>query len=191
MSSSEKSSNSYQRLEFLGDRVLNLIVSSYLYEKFHDDPEGELTKKLRFVSNDNLEEILDRLDSNFRMELSRFKHEYKPDHPELSADDIEAFIGSYYRENGFDETKKYFENLLGKEIDAFDPNTDYISRLQDYSQKKLKIVPDYRPVNDGLISEFCIEVFIGEDFLGKGSGRRKSIARKNAAYEALKKLGEL
>jgi ribonuclease-3 len=195
MSSSEKLSKSYQRCEFLGDRVLNLIVSQYLYEKFHEDPEGKLTEKLRFVSNDNLDEILDRLDSNFRDELARFKYRYKPDHPELSADDVEAFIGNYYLENGFEAVKKYFENLFEKEIDAFDPNTDYISRLQIYSQKKLKKVPEYKPVNKGMISNnednFHFRVFIGEDLLGEGSGSRKSKARKQAAFEALKTLGKL
>jgi len=63
----------FQRLEFLGDRVLNLIVSHYLYKKFPDDGEGELTNKLRFTSNDNLEEIIENLPDEFKTELFRFK----------------------------------------------------------------------------------------------------------------------
>jgi ribonuclease-3 len=188
----QNSGKNYQRLEFLGDRVLNLIVSHYLYKKFPDYSEGQLTNKLRFTSNDNLEEIIGNFPGEFKTELFRFKCGFKPDAQELNADDLEAFIGNYFLEQGIEESKNYFEELLKKEIDAFDPNKDYISMLQIHIQKNLKIVPEYRFVNHEPIQNnqqmFYFEVFVREDSLGKGSGTNKSQAKKQAALEACKRF---
>ena len=182
----------YQRLEFPGDRILNLIVSHYLYKKFPDDGEGELTNKLRFTSNDNLEEIIENLPGEFKTELIKFKCRFKPDAQELNADDIEAFIGDYFLEHRIEASINYFENLFEKEIDAFDPNKDYISMLQIHTQKNLKIVPEYRCVNCEPIQNnqqmFDFEIYVREDLVGKGSGTNKSKAKKQAALDALKTL---
>jgi ribonuclease-3 len=189
----QNSSKNFQRLEFLGDRVLNLIVSHYLYKKFPDDEEGELTNKLKFTSNDNLEEIIENLPGEFKTELFRFKCSFKPDAQETNADDLEAFIGNYFLEHGIEASKNYFEKLLKKEIDAFDPNKDYISMLQIHTQKNLKIVPEYSCVNCEPIQNnqqmFDFEIYVREDLVGKGSGTNKSKAKKQAALDALKTLG--
>ena len=183
----------YQRLEFLGDRILNLIVSHYLYKKFPEDTEGELTNKLKFTSNDNLEEIILNLPGEFKTELFRFKSSFKPDAQDTNADDLEAFIGNYFLEHGIEASKNYFEKLLIKEIDAFDPNKDYISMLQVHTQKNLKIVPEYRCVNCEPMQNnqqmFDFEIYVREDLMGKGSGTNKSKAKKQAALAALKKYG--
>jgi ribonuclease-3 len=188
----QNSSKNFQRLEFLGDRVLNLIVSHYLYKKFPEDSEGGLTNKLRFTSNDNLEEIIDKLPDEFKTELFKFKCGFKPDSQELNAKDIEAFIGNYYLEHGQEKSLSYFTELFRKEIDAFDPNTDYISRLQVHSQNELKIVPDYKYIKEEKIENnqqmFYYEVRVGKKLLGKGKETSKSKARKQAALEALKEL---
>jgi ribonuclease III len=184
----------YQRLEFLGDRVLNLIVSQYLYTKFFNDTEGDLTKKLRFTSNDNLEEIIDKLPDEFKKELLNFKGGFKTEVPELIADDLEAFIGNYYLKHGPIKTINYFENLLAREIDAFDPNTDYISNLQIYTQKNLKPFPDYNIAEveqEKLLNNqhlFYCEVSIENILFGKCIENSKSKAKKQAAFAALKKL---
>ncbi len=193
MTDIQKLINDYTRLEFLGDRVLNLIVSCYLYKKNSGDSEGELTNKLRFTSNDNLEEIIDKLPDEFKTELFKFKCGFKPDSQELNADDIEAFIGNYYLEHGQEKSVIYFEELFRKEIDAFDPNTDYISMLQVYAQKKLKVVPDYKCIKEEMVQNnqhiFYFEVSVGPDLLGEGFGYSKSKAKKQAALVAWKKLG--
>ena len=189
----QNSSKNFQRLEFLGDRVLNLIVSHYLYKKFPDDGEGELTNKLKFTSNDNLEEIIENLPGEFKTELFRFKCSFKPDAQDTNAGDLEAFIGDYFIEHRIEASINYFENLFEKEIDAFDPNKDYISMLQIHTQKNLKIVPEYRCVNCEPMQNnqqmFDFEIYVREDLVGKGSGTNKSKAKKQAAMAALKKYG--
>jgi ribonuclease III len=185
--------NNLERLEFLGDRVLNLIVSEFLYQNFPEESEGFLTNKLRFTSNDNLDELLEKLDKKFPGELAAFKTRFKPGNIERSADDLEAFIGEFYLAHGFAETKQTIEKYLADEIRNYNPDTDYISRLQIFTQKNSKSYPDYRFEPDKTLPnnehEFHVRVFIGTEMYGEGMGNRKSRARQRAASAALKKLG--
>ena len=183
---------SYQRLEFLGDRVLNLIVSFYLYKKFPDDTEGELTNKLRFTSNENLEEITGSLPEEFRTELFRFRDTLRPDGQTSNADAIEAFIGSYFLEHGLEAATGFVEKNFAEHIDRFDPDTDYISNLKVHFEKEKKPQPVYQlertepgPNNQEI---FHIQVFVGGVLLGSGSGSSHERAKKSAAHEALKRL---
>lgn len=182
MTNSQKLINDYQRLEFLGDRVLNLIVSHYLFKKFPYDSAGDLTNKLKFTSNDNLEEIIDKFPEEFRKELFRSKCGFKADAQELKADDIEAFIGNYYLEHGLEASINYFNKFFAKEIDAFDPCTDYISMLQIHTQKELKIVPDYKLIEEEMVQNnqhmFYFYVLVGKDLAGSGSGTSHAKAKK-------------
>jgi ribonuclease III len=193
MSSSQKQKKSYQRFEFLGDRVLNLIISGYLYKKFPEYSEGLLTERLKFTSNDNLEEIIESLPHEFRNVLIKFKSDFKSDVLSLNADDIEAYAGNFFLEQGIEKTTEYFEKIFGEHIDDFNPDTDFISKLQVRTQKNLKIVPDYQQVSDEVdknnVHNFHIQVFIGKDLLGEGFGRSKPKAKQDAAKKALKKLG--
>ena len=186
-----KKKKEYERLEFLGDRVLNLIVSHHLYLKKPEWSEGKLTNQLRFTSNENLDKIIDHFSDDFKRELIAFKHDYIPDKPGLSADDIEAFIGKYYLKNGLDASINYFLKMLSKEIDGFKSDTDYISIFQIHIQKEKKIVPYYKEVNhtvDQNHHTFEFEVFVGEKRYGSGKGSTKSKAIKDAASDALRRL---
>jgi ribonuclease III len=190
---SQKLNNSYQRLEFLGDRVLNLIVSQYLYKRHPDFSEGDLTEKLKCTSNENLDEILDRISNEFKVKLTCFKQDYQKNNPELFAKDLEAFIGNYYLENGLEKSAEYFEALLSEDVENFDPKKDYISLLQVYAQKNLHVVPDYFLEKEEIVQNnqhvFYFKVNIGGNLLGEGCGSNKPKARKKAAENALKKLG--
>jgi ribonuclease-3 len=193
MPSTQKAHNAYHRLEFLGDRVLNLIVSRYLYRKFADVTEGELTGRLRFTSNENLEEILGSLPEGFRADLSGFKARFGQDGPTSNADAIEAFIGNYFLEHGLDATTAFVEGIFSASIDRFDPDTDYISRLKVHSEKERKPQPVYvlagteiGPNNQAL---FHFQVFVNGVLLGSGSGSSHEKAKKAAAHEALRKIG--
>lgn len=193
MPHSKKLNNSYQRFEFLGDRVLNLIVSHYLCIKFPDYSEGELTNKLRFTSNDNLEDIIESLPDTFRKEFFKFKRDFKPESQELKADDVEAYIGSYYLKHGLVATISYFEKIFAEKIDAFNPNTDYISRLKIYSEQNQKPQPDYKLnyTEKGQNNQqfFHFQVFISDELLGSGVGNSHPKAKQMAARETLKNLG--
>ena len=80
--------NQYQRLEFLGDRVLNLVVSDIIFNRYPVLAEGELTKTMGFTSNDNLEGILDKLDKSVISALLTFKQFFGLDATALSADKV-------------------------------------------------------------------------------------------------------
>ena len=184
----------FQRLEFLGDRVLNLIVSHYLYKKFPYDSAGDLTNKLKFTSNDNLEEIIDNLPIEFKTELFKFKFSFRPDGQTSNADALESYIGNYFLEHELEETIKYFEKILAEQIDRFNPDTDYISKLKIYSdQEKEKLQPEYKlehtEKGQNNQSVFHLQVLIGGVPKGLGSGSSHAKAKKSAALNALKNLG--
>jgi len=192
MASRELSKNQYERLEFLGDRVLNLIVSDYLYHIYPEDSEGQLSEKLRFTSNDNLDGILETLDGKFREQISLFRKNYPAGNQDLSADDLEAFLGDLFLSHGLLETQNVVEKYLLPEFSSYNPDTDYISRLQIYTQQNSKPVPEYRCVRDTILHnnshEFHEQVFIGGEMSGEGFGDRKSRAKQRAAAMALEKV---
>ena len=192
MTTIENQKNTYQRLEFLGDRVLNLIVSIYLYKKFPEYSEGELTNKLKFTSNDNLEEIFENLLGDLKKEILEFKSIYRPNELTSNADAIEAYIGSYYLEHKFEATINHFEKIFSDHIDRFDPDTDYISKLQILTQKSYKI-PNYKQIGKDEIDQynnhtFNFQVLIDGVAKGSGSGRSHSKAKQKAALDALNKI---
>jgi ribonuclease-3 len=193
MTLTTNSTKEFQRLEFLGDRILNLIIAEYLYRHNPEHDAGKLTHQLRFTSNDNLDEILDQLDAGFRENLVVFKSQYKPDAQNISADDVEAYIGSFFLQNGFEATRTYIERNLGAEIDLFDPGNDYKSKLNEFCQKNKKSQPVYDGMTDHTTGdnrhEFRVRVLIGQEEYGEGSGDKKVRGEQQAACRALEKLG--
>jgi ribonuclease-3 len=192
MTLTTNSTKEFQRLEFLGDRILNLIIAEYLYRHNPEHDAGKLTHQLRFTSNDNLDEILDQLDAGFRENLVVFKSQYKPDAQNISADDVEAYIGSFFLQNGFEATRKYIEQNLGAWIDLYDPGTDYKSQLNEFSQQIRKSQPFYEVITDHTTGdnrhEFHVRVLIGKEEFGEGSGDKKVRAEQQAAHRALEKV---
>ena len=193
MPSSQKPPNPYQRFEFLGDRVLNLIVSRYLYKKFPDYPEGRLTAMLRFTSNDNLEEVLERLPEEFRTELFSFKSRFDYGNQKSNADAVEAYIGNYFIEHGFEATLEFVEKTFASHIDQFDPDTDYISTLKVWCEKEKIHTPAYHlertEKGDHNQDVLHYQVFVDGELAGSGSGSSRARAEKAASHAALKKFG--
>jgi len=193
MPSPQKPPNPYQRFEFLGDRVLNLMVSRYLYQKYPDYPEGKLTAMLRFTSNDNLEEVVERLPEAFRTELFAFKSRFDYGPQKSNADAVEAYIGKYFLEQGFEATLAWFGHMFAEHIDRFDPDTDYISLLKVYCEQKKIHTPAYKPLRtekgENNHDVFYFQVFVDSVPGGSGSGSSHARAQKAAAHEALKRLG--
>jgi len=192
MTLTKNSTKEFQRLEFLGDRILNLIIAEYLYKHNPEHDAGELTHLLRFTSNDNLDEILDHLDASFKADLVGFKYQYKPGDQNISADDVEAYIGSFFLQYGFEASRKYIEQNLGAEIELFDPGTDYKSQLNEFCQQIRKSQPFYDLITDLPVGdnrhEFRVRVLIGKEEFGEGIGDKKVRAEQQAAHRSLEKL---
>lgn len=186
-----------ERLEFLGNFVLGLVVSEYLYEEFSYS-EGEMTVRMEVVSDAKLAEIITKSEvGRDNMHILLGKRELGRTsklEDSILAGALEAFIGAVYLDQGLKKVRKIIINLFGSEINDFDPTRNYIGRLQELVQKKklgkMKYVesrltgPDHRPT-------FQAVVKISGKTYGKGVGKNKKAAKMDAAKIALKKLGKV
>ena len=188
--------NHFQRLEFLGDSVLNLIISEYLYCKFPFSSEGELSKMksiiisqqflVNFTTQIGLENYIS-LGKGVDLKKGRGKFS-------ILTDCFEACMGAIYLDGGINQCKKIINNFMEKKkIETLikNQNYDYKTYLQELTQKKFQCLPLYKIIKEkGLEHQkvFYTEVSIGNLIYGTGSGKNKKEAEQNAAYHALKKL---
>lgn len=185
-----------ERLEFLGDAVLELIVTDFLFQKFPEKPEGELTLlRSALVKGEQLAEVAQEL--NFGKHLKLSKGEARSggaEKPYLLANVFEAVLGAVYRDGGFEKAKKIIEKfLLPKlpKIIAEGGQFDAKSEFQELAQEKLSITPEYRVLRASGPDHakiFEMGAFVGKDLFGRGKGASKQAAEQEAAEEALKKL---
>ncbi|HTH13370.1 MAG TPA: ribonuclease III [Spirochaetia bacterium] len=187
-----------ERLEFLGDSVLGLVVSSYLYHVLSDRAEGDLAKIKSFVVS---EEILSGLAKNLGIDqlLLIGKGEENSGgrtKKALLADSLEAVFGAYYLDAGFPEVQKFILQLLVPEINSVLENRhkkDYKTLLQELVQKTHRSYPRYvlvdktGPDHD---KTFFMEVQVNGQSLGSGSGKNKKEAEQEAAGIAFQALTE-
>ncbi|MBI2066028.1 ribonuclease III [Candidatus Woesebacteria bacterium] len=181
-----------ERLEFLGDAVLEFVVSKELYEKFPEKEEGYLTAlRANLVNTDNLSEVAQRLGVGESLFLSKGEEEGGGrENPSLLADTVEAIIGALYLDQGLDLVTEF----IGQNIIALLPEKvsghlkDPKSRLQEYAQGKglpaprYKVISEVGPDHD---KKFVIEVAISGKSWGEGTGKSKAIAEQEAAQKAL------
>ncbi len=183
-----------ERLEFLGDSVLGLSVTEYLYLILPDSKEGELAKIKAYVVS---EEILSKI--GFSIGLDKFilvgKGEEASGGRKKSAileDAVEALFGAYYLDQGFKKSKKFVLSLLIPEIELVlkgDYKRDYKTIFQESVQKRDKVCPKYKmlkksgPDHD---ARFTYQVTVNDIVCGVGEGKSRKIAEQNAAKEALK-----
>ncbi len=185
-----------ERLEFLGDAVLNIIVSDFLYRRFPEKPEGELSDlRSRLVETATLSKHIEKLD--FTKFLISGQGEKKNTRKEsIQANLFEALLGAIYLDNGLIAARKFlfahFEEEMVSLISA--PSRNWKAILQDYVQRKLQSKPEYVVDNEeGPDHEkiFHIAVLIEGKVVGHGHGPSKKEAEREAASEAIKKLGLL
>lgn len=187
---------SNERLEFLGDAVLQFLSSRYLYEKFPNSPEGDLTNyRASLVCAPSLAEVSLKLGLGEHLFLSRGEEESGGRKREyILANTFEALLGALFLDQGMEECRKLVEeNLLPKIDEVLENQTykDYKSRFQEYSQEKYNQTPEYKEVASWGPDHnkiFVMGVYIGEKGLGKGEGSSKQKAEQEAAHNALVNL---
>jgi len=181
-----------ERLEFLGDAVLELVVTEYLF-KHYSNPEGELTSwRAALVNGEMLSQIA--MDLGVEEFLLMSKGEAKDTGRArlyLLANAIEAIIGAIYLDQGYEKTKNFiFKNVISK-LDEVLKNklyTDPKSLFQEKSQEYMKVTPIYRVLKEwGLDHDkhFTIGVYLNQDLVAKGEGNSKQKAQREAAKNGL------
>ncbi|GEC88184.1 MULTISPECIES: ribonuclease III [Brevibacillus] len=186
-----------ERLEFLGDAVLELTVSQFLYKTFPKMSEGEMTKlRAAIVCEPSLVKFAELLNFGDLVLLGKGEElTGGRQRPALLADVFEAFVGALYLDQGLDAVFSFMEKYVYPRIDKgeFAQVTDFKSQLQEFVQQDnlgdihYRIVEEKGPAHN---REFVSEVLLNNRSLGIGSGRSKKEAEQQAAARALVKLGD-
>jgi len=185
-----------QRMEYLGDSVLGLVVNDYLYKKFPHYTEGQLAKiKSHVVSEKSLAVISEKMKIGGLLLIGKGEMlSGGRDRPSIQADALEALIASVYLDQGLEKCKKFVIAFLGDAIDSIkrpDDVRDSKSRLQEIIQIQYNQLPVYRVISEtGPDHErsFICGVSVNGKEIARGKGRSKKQAEKKAASEALKIL---
>jgi len=187
---------SNERLEFLGDAVLGLVVTDHIFRTYPDLPEGELAKvRASVVSAAALAEVAVELDLGSSLRLGKGEDASGGrEKPSILADATEAVIGAVYLDGGWEAAADLVLRLLGDRIAdaaAGPGGQDYKTRLQELSARAFEALPDYEVVDDGPdhAKRFFASVRVGEHRFGGGEGRSKKQAEQavaRIAWEALR-----
>lgn len=190
----ENNCESNERLEFIGDAVLDLLMGEYLYKKYPKNHEGDLTKKrAKNVCESALVEYAKKCSlSDFLLLGKGEEKSGGRDRVSLQADAFEALIGAVYLDKGYNETYKIFDKIVipSVEDDSYDNFVDFKSYLQELVQSDKRGL-EYRLHSESGPSHektFTIRVYMDEILMGEGTGKSKKEAEQSAAEVALKKL---
>jgi ribonuclease-3 len=186
-----------ERLEFLGDAVLELLVSEFLYRRFPTASEGELTAyRAALVRTPTLARWARRfrLDEFLYLGRSEVPRPGRPVRERILAGAFEAVLGALYLDRGIRVVRRFLHRLLLEEAEgliAIGQNENYKGRLQEMIQDRLRITPVYRTIavtGPAHQRTFTAEVLIGERPYGVGHGPSKRAAEQEAARRALERL---
>jgi ribonuclease-3 len=193
---SENKPQSYERLEFLGDSILGMITSEYIFKNSPRLSEGDLTKlRASLVCEKALYKFSKSIDAGKFVKLSRGeKRSGGNERMSILADVFESIVAAIYLDGGFEEAKKFVHRFIVPEYETHDKNSirDYKTDLQEVCQKNPDEIVEYILVNESGPDHdkiFSVEVRINNNPIGKGSGRSKKNAEQIAAKEALKMMG--
>ncbi len=187
----------YERLEFLGDSVIGLIVSEYLYEKFPLYAEGELSQvKAVLISESMLSKVANTLDLGKYMLLGKGEDlSGGRRKPSLLADTLEALVGAIYLDQGLNCARDFVIEQIGPSVEQLNKNgaldLDYKSAFQEAAQGRIKETPVYRVIAEEGPDHnrtFTVEVLCGDKVYGVGTGTGKKEAQQMAARQGLKVL---
>lgn len=181
-----------ERLEFLGDAVLELIVTEYLYNTY-PNPEGELTSwRAALVNSKMLSSVASSLDFNSYILLSRGEQKDTGRARQfILANAVEALIGAIYMEKGYDASRTFITDHILKELPEILENKLYRdpkSSFQEAAQDKLGITPTYEVLSESgpdHARTFVVGVYLDKDMIAQGKGSSKHEAQEEAAQKAL------
>lgn len=185
-----------ERLEFLGDAVLDLVLSETLMKVFPQAEEGTLSKwRASLVNESMLAEIARDLDLAKFIFLGRSEEGQRGQmRPRLLASTFEAILGALYLDGGLEVTRTIIDREFASRVEKLDMNdefaSDYKTKLQEWSQKQFHSVPDYKLLHaEGPehAKTFTYEVYINGRSLGLGTGQSRKGAEQAAAQDALSK----
>jgi len=187
-----------ERLEFLGDAVLDLVISHLLMRHFEDAREGDLSKfRAMLVDEAGLYEVAQALGLGDYLLLGKGEEQtLGREKPSILADTTEALIGAVYLDGGFDRAKELIEALFSSLLEwvaGREQVHDFKSLLQEYTQQTCKTLPRYRLIREtGPAHErsFQVSLSLMGKPLAEGEGRSKKEAEQNAAREAFFLLKE-
>ena len=181
--------SNYEKLEFLGDRILGFVISKKLIELYPDQKEGILDKKLASLVNKNKCLEVAKFIGLEKFILVGNKSTKTKVENKIVADSIEALIGAIYYDKGFEVTEKFILNMWKNFINSsVDTIIDSKTKLQEYSLKKFKSLPIYKLVSSSGPKhkpKFTISVKLKDTKLYEGSGDSKKKAEQNAAKKLL------
>jgi ribonuclease-3 len=184
-----------ERLEFLGDSILGLLVSEYLYRYLPSTPEGELSHlRSRLVEASSCYDYTHQLDIEKYILLGKGERlSGGRGRDTILADLFEAVIGAIYIDGGLDAARKFLFKNFSKDIEKIlkTPISNYKAVLQDYSQKKHQKAPVYTIISEAgpdHSKTFIIAVSINEEEVGRGEGSSKKEAQQVAAQNAVERL---
>lgn len=185
--------SSNERLEFLGDAILGVVVAEHLYRAHPDKPEGELTKlRAELVCETSLAEVASRLELGNVLRLGHGEsHDGGSQRPSMLADAVEAVLAAAYLDGGMEVPKRIITRfILGKEP-AVSGNQDYKTRFQELVQRNRNQVISYTMTGEAgpdHHKSFTVEVRLNGKVVGQGCGSSKKRAEQDAAQAAMKKL---
>ena len=188
---------SNEKLEFLGDSVLSLVTTIFLYRNYPLLDEGNYTDiKASIVRTESLAEVGKKIELGDYLYLSKGEQlQSGKDNKNILADCFEALIGAIFLDQGFEVTYKFIADHLFKDkLNYIVDNKLYLSpksRLQEYVQANFKVLPNYKTIKETGPEHqkfFSVATFIKTRQISEGSGNSKKAAEEEAAQNALKKL---
>lgn len=186
-----------ERLEFLGDSVLGLIVTDMAYRSYPDIPEGSLAKlRAAIVNMVALADVARSLDLGRMVLLGKGEEQSGGrDKSSILADALEAVFGAVYLDRGLEVATELVERLFRPRMEAYvrgEGERDYKTLLQELASSELRAMPEYRLEERGPDhqKEFTATVYLDGQALGRGTGRSKKEAEQQAAGEAFHRISE-
>ena len=185
---------SNERLEFLGDSILGMVVAEYLYRNFPDRPEGELTRmRADMVCETSLAQIAVRLDLGKHLLLGHGEERFGGrTRPSILADAVESVIAASFLDGGMAAAERFINRFVLCDVPVSKlHNTDYKTALQELIQQKKNQVLAYRLVGESGPDHdktFIAQVLLNDEVIGEGSGSSKKRAEQDAAKVALESL---